>query len=752
MRRLAAVLVLLIAAHAATAAGDADELWRVYAQKSGSYAVKSRHLEADGRPRFINALIRESSPYLQQHAHNPVAWHAWGDAALATARKTNRLIFLSIGYSTCHWCHVMARESFDSERIAALLNGAYVSIKVDREERPDLDEFFLARLELLSNSPGWPMTLILTPEGDLFAADSYMTEDGLATLLTRMAKAWAERPEQVRRLAASVASKFSALPATRSRAPDTNRWYEGATQALRREYDEVNQGFGRAPKFPNAPYLTILLDAYSRERDPADRDKFVATLRTIAQSALNDQLDGGLFRYSQTSDWQTPHFEKMLVDQALLARLFAEAWGLTGEKMFAAASARTIDFVNNKLRRSDGLFFSAIDAESDGRPGAYYLWRETDLAALPPSDRALLAKNFQSVPQPDSDVLLLPRPSVAGAASAAVDGMLAKLAALRKLKTMPFVDQKVITGWNAMMIETLARVGDLLSHAGYAGQARSAMRDLLELHVRDAGIARYSVEKQVHGSATLEDVAHLLGALAGLYEADRDAQWHDQARRLLPRVVGTPTGAADQLRLFARDRELPAATAVLMRALHRLFLQSNDGKFRAALEAIAPVAANILAGDGVASRASLAAALYEIGHPLPQRGAFLALGHIRAELALTGTPGIGTKTGFDLKLRIDPGWHINSHRPVQDYLIPVEVSAVAAAERKKLSVTYPAGKLVRLGIDKSPLSVYEGSATISGRLETKPDAPLFLTPLTLKLQACTDKECLPPESVLLRFR
>ena len=303
MRRPSAValVLVLIASRTAAANEDAADLWRVFAQKAGSYAVETRHVDSKQRPRFINALIREDSPYLLQHAHNPVAWNAWGEDALASARKTNRLIFLSIGYSTCHWCRVMARESFDNEQIADLLNSDYVSIKVDREERPDLDEYFLARLELLSNSPGWPMTLVLTPDGELFAAESYMAEEALAAHLNRMAKAWKERPQQVKRLAATIASKFSALPSERSRVTDTNAWYERATETVRQQYDGVNHGFGRAPKFPNAPYLLSLLDAFNRNGEPEDRNRFLATLRTIAESALHDPIDGGFFRYSLTS-------------------------------------------------------------------------------------------------------------------------------------------------------------------------------------------------------------------------------------------------------------------------------------------------------------------------------------------------------------------------------------------------------------------------------------------------------------------
>lgn len=749
MKHLSAVILALIACQAAGHQGEQEDLWRIFSQKTGSYAQETRHIDEKKRPRFVNALIRESSPYLLQHAHNPISWKAWGNSTLASARKTNQLIFLSIGYSTCHWCRVMARDSFDSERIAGVLNEHYVSIKVDREEHPAIDAFFLARLELLSNSPGWPMTLILTPDGDLVAAESYMPEESLLSLITRVATTWRERPQNIRQLAASIASKFPKLPPAPPSASDHSARYADALTTIRQQYDEIHHGFGRTPKFPNAPQLLSLLDASRRLAAPDDREKFLSSLRTMAQSALHDPIDGGFFRYSVSQDWQTPHFEKTLYDQATLAQLFAEAWAISDDPLFFRASKKTLAFANERLQRSDGLFYSALDAESEGREGAYYLWREADLTtSLSANERALVTKFFHLVKQGERGVLLQPQAEAGGPVFEAI---LARLGTLRKQRRAPAVDTKVISGWNAMMIESMARCGELLGDIRYLRQAGQAMTRLLSKHADGSQLARYSMDQETHGQASLEDVAHLLSALAALYEIDGNSDWHTRARQLLPAIIGTSLVDAEHLRLFARDRELPAATAVLMRALHTLFLQSRELRFRQALEAIRPLAASILAADGVDQHAVLATALYEIEQPSPQRKAFLARGHVHAELAVQKPSAPSGKTAFTLRLRMDPGWHINSHEPLQDYLVPLRVESTMTPPHE-LSVSYPIGKTLRLPFADGTLSVHEGTVAIEGKIDAKPTANSAPhSSLKLSLQACSETSCLPPESVLLRL-
>lgn len=740
----AACLFALGIAHAAPPAAGLDDSaaqWRAFAHKAGTYPVAGRHLDGKRQPRFINALIHEHSPYLLQHAHNPVAWRGWNDATLNLAKSQDRLIFLSIGYSTCHWCHVMARESFDSERIAGLLNPDYISIKVDREERPDLDEFFLARLEFLSDSPGWPMTLVLTPDGRLVAADSYLTEEKLAAMLSKMSAAWKARPQQVRRLADTIAARF-ARPARTAQA-DSAALFEAALASIRKQYDPQNHGFGKAPKFPNAPHLLALLDAFNRYGAAEDGRKFLDTLRTIAMSALHDPIDGGFFRYSVSADWQQPHFEKMLYDQALLARLFAEAWRLSGEPVFAQASRSALRFVQRRLNAPDDLFFSAVDAQSEGKAGAFYLWRDAALdKALNSAQRAALGRYFRRIPQGETGFLLVP---VADASGKEFDALRTRLRQLRERRALPFVDRKAITAWNALMIEAWARSGDLLGDFGYLNQAQRSMQALLNTHANAQGLQRYSLQGQARGIASLEDGAHVLRALAVLFEMDGDARWHAHARRILAEGAAASWTSAESLRLFSRDREIPSASATMVRALRQLYLQSGDAQFGKMLDTVLPLAEQALTEADSASQAGLIGALREIDSPTPARRAFMARGHVRAELL--PEVGAGGAQNFEIRLKIDPGWHVNSGKPVQDYL---RATRVVAAPDRTLTLRYPDGKLMRLGFSELPLSVYEGTVVLRGTVGAgRENAVSGAVPLTLEVQACSDTVCLAPEQAVL---
>jgi uncharacterized protein YyaL (SSP411 family) len=730
----AAALVVGVCAAAGAVAGAADETetwWKAAGDKAGRYPVRTRLLNAAQRPRHVNALILERSPYLLQHAHDPIRWRAWSNDVLAEARRENRLIFLSIGYSSCHWCHVMAREAFDDEAIAGLLNAGYVSVKVDREEHPDLDERFMKRLALLTGSAGWPANLILTPAGDVVAGDSYLPPTRLAALLTRLASAWQSRPEQVKRLAATIESQF------KPRAPgplvDAAKLRESALASVRRQYDATHHGFGIAPKFPNAAYLHLLLDAYRRDGGADDRRMFVDTLRTIARSALHDHVAGGFFRYSVAADWQRPHFEKTLYDQALLVPLFAEAWTLTGEPMFAHAAERTLAFVERALRTPDGLFAGALDADSDGRDGGHYLWSAADLEALDATDRAAVDRSYRRVEQERGTFLLVPRD---GVALESLRALADTLRALRERRPRPFVDAKAITGWNALMIEALARSGQLLGQTRYLESAATTMKRLLALNAGAGRVHRYSIDGQARLDASLEDVAFLLQALSVLHETDGDAFWLTQAA-LVENALPAEAVLAEGLRTGGHDRDVPSSGAMLGEALHRLARQTGASRYRDALGDVAVhlrQAVEIDAGD----QTTLARVLDALDRSAPVRTAFLADGHVRAEI--TRVARAGESIDLDVTIRIDPGWHVNGHRPRQDSLIATRIDGDHGAA---VEVAYPPAKEVVLGVAGGPVAVYEGTVTLGVRIAA-PRASVALS-----LQACNDRVCLLSETVRL---
>jgi hypothetical protein len=720
-----------LAVPAAHAADGAEAWWKAAREKAGRYPVRTKLVDAAGRPTHVNALILERSPYLLQHAHDPVRWQAWSDDVLARARRENRLIFLSIGYSSCHWCHVMARESFDDEAIGRLLNASYVSVKVDREEYPDLDERFMKRLALLTGSAGWPGNLILTPAGDVVAGDSYLPPARLGAVLTRMAQAWQRRPEQVRRLAATVEGQFK--PREPGPAVDLAALRDATLAAVRRQYDPVHHGFGTAPKFPNAPYLELLLDAYRRAGRDDDRRMIVDTLRAVARSALHDHLAGGFFRYSIQADWQRPHFEKTLYDQALLATLLAEAWTLSGEPIFASATERTLGFVERTMRTPEGLFASALDADSGGRDGGHYLWTAADLdGRLDAGERAALEGAYRRVEQERGTFLLVPRDGVEPPR-----GLAGKLGAVRDRRPPPFVDGKAITSWNALMIEALARSGRMLGHARLIDSAASTMRRLLAGNTAGGRVYRYSIEAHARLPASPEDTAYLLRALAALHEIEGSPFWLEQADAVA-RALPDGAALAAQLRDGSQDRHLPAPGAALLSAIRRLARQRGTLWYREKTDEVAAHLRAALAIDATDQATSIAA-LYDLDHAAPVRTAFLADGHVRAEISTHRR--VGDATELEVTIRIDPRWHINGARPLRSDLSPTRVDGERGAT---VDVAYPPAREVTLRVAGGPVAVYEGTVRLGVRVH---GAAGVGTPLKLSLQACSESVCLLPETI-----
>ena len=392
---LAASVAFGIAGAAEAAAGRPTELQQrldeALAAKGPGYVPRTEHLAPDGRPRHTNRLILEDSPYLLQHAHNPVDWFPWGEEAFAKARAENKLIFLSIGYSTCHWCHVMERESFEDPAIAALLNAHFVAIKVDRETRPDLDQLYMTAVQLLAGHGGWPMSSILAPTGETIVGGTYYPPEDFADLLGRAQALWQEREAEMRARGAKVAQLVrAALAPGEQVAALGDAVVAEAVTALISQHDDLQGGFGSAPKFPKAPQLSLVLDHALRAGDRRALDTAAFTLRAMARGGIHDQVGGGFHRYAIDDAWLVPHFEKMLYDQAQLARLYLQAWRMTGDPAFARVGRRALDFVLGDLTSPEGGFYSATDADSEGGEGRFFLWTPAELrAALPPEDAEL---------------------------------------------------------------------------------------------------------------------------------------------------------------------------------------------------------------------------------------------------------------------------------------------------------------------------------------------------------------------------
>ncbi|NLS76336.1 MAG: thioredoxin domain-containing protein, partial [Chloroflexi bacterium] len=436
----------------------------------------------------MNRLAHETSPYLLQHAHNPVDWYPWGEEALARAQAEDRPILLSIGYSACHWCHVMERESFTNEEIAALMNAEFVCIKVDREERPDLDAIYMMAVQLLTRRGGWPMTVFLTPQGVPFYGGTYFPPEdrqglpGFPKVLRNVAEAYRNRREQVLqgtdRLMAALEGQLAAPPGPRY-ALDVGI-PDAAIQGLQRRFDAANGGFGPMPKFPQPMTLDFLLRAWRRSGDPAPRKMLEVTLTKMAHGGIYDHLGGGFHRYAVDGRWLVPHFEKMLYDNALLSLLYLHAYQAFGQPEYRRVAEETLDYVQRDMTSPEGAFYASEDADSEGEEGKFYIWRAEEIeAALGPADARLLGRYYGVFEGPNfegQNILYMPRdPDVTTALAMATPEQMAEavargraaLQALRNQRVRPARDDKALAAWNGLMLRSFAQAAGALGRADY---------------------------------------------------------------------------------------------------------------------------------------------------------------------------------------------------------------------------------------------------------------------------------------------
>ena len=550
-----------------------------------------------------NRLADETSPYLLQHADNPVQWQPWGEQALAQARALNRPILLSIGYSACHWCHVMAHECFEDEAVAAVMNEHFINIKVDREERPDLDQIYQTAHQMLVSRPGgWPLTVFLTPDGAPFYAGTYFPKQpsrglpGFADLCERIAELYQSRRTDIALQNRQLLDVFATMQPTASTAsPLDASAIASHREMLLASLDEQFGGFGGAPKFPHPTDLAFLLTLDDQARQGA-----LLTLRRMAEGGLYDQLAGGFFRYCVDAAWQIPHFEKMLYDNALLLPVYADAWRHTGEPLFARVVEQTIDWALGEMQLPAGGFASSLDADSEGDEGRFYLWQAADARALLDSDEWRVASRHWGL----ADAANFEHSAwhLRVAAPLAVDDAIAlasareKLLAARQTRTRPGRDDKVLTGWNALMIEGLARAGQVFGRSDWLAAARRALAFLTaELWRSDRLLATWRGGR-AHLSAYLDDYAFLLAAVNALMAADFRHQEADLARRLADSLLrhfedhdkgGFYFTADDHERLIHRpkpghDNATPAGNAVAARALLALGARFGHADYSAA--------------------------------------------------------------------------------------------------------------------------------------------------------------------------
>jgi uncharacterized protein YyaL (SSP411 family) len=574
----------------------------------------------------VNRLAGEQSPYLLQHARNPVDWYPWSAEALRRAERENKPIFLSIGYSACHWCHVMERESFAEASTAAVLNEHFIAVKVDREEHPELDEIYMTAVQLMTGRGGWPLSVFLTPDlkpffgGTYFPPADYPGLPGFKKVLRAVADLWRTQPRQVAESAEEICRALRAglTPATSSvERPDT-LLLDHAVAELQAEFDPVCGGFGGAPKFPPYGALKLLLRQHRRTGDPQPLEMAGLTLDRMARGGIHDQLGGGFHRYAVDAGWLTPHFEKMLYDNAQLAQVYLEAWRITGKNLYRGVAAGIFDYVLREMTDPRGGFYASQDADSEGKEGKFYLWRAGEFRDILGEAESDLFCSYYGVSDQGNfegaNILHVPdEPDHfarrRGISEKELHERLAplrlRLLAERNRRIPPGRDEKIVAAWNGMMIAALARGGQALGEKAYVEAAGRAADYVLNEMFRDGTllhVSRGDAQSKNAIPGFLDDYAEMTGALLDLYEAGRDRRRLEAADRLCRRMEDDFwdeaqggfffTSAAHQNLLLRTkpfyDNPLPSGNAAAARALLRLSkLLDDPRRFRKAEQLLA---------------------------------------------------------------------------------------------------------------------------------------------------------------------
>ena len=583
--RLAFLVLLSIgvasAQHASSALGAEpypdslrQQLATAWANRPADYVPRTRHRNDDGTPKFTNRLLLESSPYLLQHAHNPVDWHPWGDEAFEKARELGRPVLLSVGYATCHWCHVMEEESFEDEEIARFINENYVAIKVDREQRQDVDGVYMAAVQVTTGSAGgWPMTAWLSPDRRPFYAGSYFpprdgdrgVQTGFLTLLNKLLGIYKEQPEVISNNSKLIAERIGVLLSTRpaSEAP-AEAALTSAIAEYKRRFDAENGGLRGGPKFPSSLPIRLLLEEHKATQDAELLSMASTTLAAMAASGIRDHIGGGFHRYAVDYRWRVPHFEKMLYDNALLASAYLDGWRASGNGYFAAVARDTLTYVSRDMTSAEGAFFSATDADSldrttgERKEGLYFTWTLEEFEQTLGAEDAAIAAALWSVDKGGelegrnvlrrelSPVEIARRFQMSEADLAArVGSMRQRLLGARASRPAPLRDDKIVAAWNGLMISAYAQAAFAFSEPSYAEAAAKAAHYILDTMRIDGRLQRSSLNGVPSGEGYLDDYAFLIAGLIDLYEATGEIDWLQQAIALnavLDRHFANPQG------------------------------------------------------------------------------------------------------------------------------------------------------------------------------------------------------------------
>jgi uncharacterized protein len=560
-----------------------------------------------------NHLIHETSPYLLQHAHNPVDWYPWGEEAFEKARKENKPVLLSIGYSACHWCHVMEKESFESEAIAALMNEHFVSIKVDREERPDLDEIYMNAVQMLTGRGGWPMTVFLTPEGKPFFGGTYFPPEdrhgmpGFPKILKAVAQAYRDRPQDVQKSVEQILAALNRMKESREGAePSSPDAIRRAADQLSQAYDPDYGGFGRAPKFPNAGVFDLFLRCYHFSKEPRYLEMVAYTLTKMAEGGIYDHLGGGFHRYSVDEKWLVPHFEKMLYDNAQLIRIYVDALRITQRPIFRRVVEETLTYLLREMLHIEGGFYATQDADSEGEEGKFFVWEYDEVIKILGEETGEIFSRIYDVSEMgnfEGKNILHPilQPDQAakffGKGVKEIENLIAeakaKLFQAREKRVKPFRDEKILTSWNGLMLSGLAEAYGTIGDEHYREAAEKTVEFIFANMFRDGFLLHTYKDGQAKLHGYLDDYAFFAAGLLDLYEATFDRSLFERAVQLTETMINEfwddveggffYTGKSHE-QLISRtkpafDSSIPSGNSVATQVLLRLYHYTSEENY-----------------------------------------------------------------------------------------------------------------------------------------------------------------------------
>ncbi len=741
----------------------------------------------DKEPVKENRLAKERSPYLRQHKTNPVDWYPWSDEALAKARDEDKPIFLSIGYAACHWCHVMEHESFEDGPTAELMNRVFVCVKVDREERPDLDRVYMNATQLFGRG-GWPMTVLLLPDGRPFLGATYIPRERLKGLILEIERAWKDDRKKIVNQAAAIAERVEQV-SDGPDIPDTGasdaEILKDMRNALGVAFDAVHGGYGTQPKFPPHTEFLFFLEDGARRATPDDKAQILKTLDAMEAGGIHDHVGGGFHRYSTDRAWLLPHFEKMLYDNALLAQAYAGAFAVTGKPSYRRTVERIFAWLEREMKQPGGGYASSLDADTQGEEGLTYTWTLNELrGALDAQelgfflplfrieergnflDEATHRRSGRNIPHLEKPI----------AVQAKVDAVLGKLLAARDKRPQPGLDDKVITGWNGLLISAFARAGVDLSEPAYLDRARGLASFLLSKSRKDDGtLLRFPAGSGPEIPGFTEDHVHLIEGLLDLADATKETTWRDAARDLADRLNDEfqdqenggfwTTSRERHETLFARTKEtwdspIPSDNGTAARLNLRLFAATGEKGYADAadrtLSAFRPLMAHPRMATGV--MALLRALAMRRGmEQSGVAGATRGDAHARVDVAQVDAflermeAKLGSRVGLVVRVDLDAGWHVNANVPSNADLIATRLTTDEKSPAPLEDVLYPPARSRPLGGEA--VALYEGTFEIRGQLAIPADVPAGprKIPLVLTLQPCDESTCKAPLEIRLEL-